>query len=332
MNATPADRRSLTRFAWLSISAAFATIVLKGAAYFVTGSVGLLSDAVESLVNLVGATMALWMLAVAGQPPDEEHAHGHGKAEYFSSGTEGALIVVAAFAIGYAALHRLMAPQPLERIGLGLLISVAASLVNLGVALLLLRAGRRERSITLEADARHLLTDVWTTAGVLVGLASVSLTGWQWLDPVVALAVASNIIWTGVGIMRSSISGLMDVALPQADQAAVRQVLEESCRDGVRYDTLLTRQAGAHRFVSVRVQVPGEWTVARGHGLLEQIEAAIRSALPETSVLTHLEPLGDSATKQAAGKGVRETPQFRGASGGHRGAQPSPATKRIRSS
>ena len=288
-----ADRSSLTRFAWLSISAALATMGLKTVAYLLTGSVGLLSDAIESTVNLVGGLMALAMLTIAARPADEDHAFGHAKAEYFSSGVEGSLILIAAVSIGVTAIRRLLDPQPLEQVGLGLAVSVAASLVNLGVAAALLRVGRRRRSITLEANAQHLLTDVWTSAGVLVGVGAAALTGWDRLDPLVALAVAANIVWTGFTIVRRSALGLMDTALPAEQLSQARAVLAAYGRDGVQFHALRTRQAGARSFVSMHVLVPGRWTVQHGHDLLERIESDLRSALPNVTVFTHLEPLED---------------------------------------
>ncbi len=290
------NRSSLTRFAWVSIAAAILTIALKTAAYLITGSVGLLSDAVESVVNLVGGIMALAMLTVAARPADEDHAYGHSKAEYFSSGVEGGLILVAAVSIAVAAAQRLIAPKPLAEVGLGLVISVVASLVNLGVALLLLRVGRKYSSITLEANANHLLTDVWTSVGVVVGVGTVALTDWERLDPVVALVVAANIVWTGVRIVRRSISGLMDTVLSPEDLAIVRKVLDGYRSDGVQFHALRSRQAGARKFVSVHVLVPGGWTVQRGHELLERIEGDIRRTLPDTVVFTHLESLDDPAS------------------------------------
>lgn len=286
---------SLTRFAWLSIAAAIATMLLKGTAYHFTGSVGLLSDALESLVNLAGALMALAMLSVAARPPDEDHAYGHSKAEYFSAGAEGALIVIAAVSIAVAAVDRLLHPRPIQQVGLGLAVSVVAALLNLAVALVLLRAARTHRSATLQASSHHLLTDVWTTAGVLVGVAAVALTGWLVLDPLVALAVAVNIVWAGGRILRDSVAGLMDAALPAPEQRVLRELLARYVADGVEYHALRTRRAGAHRFVSVHVLVPADWTVQQGHDLLERIEADIRRALPPVTVLTHLEPLGDPA-------------------------------------
>jgi cation diffusion facilitator family transporter len=287
------ERTSLTGFAWLSIGAALVTILMKTIAYLLTGSVGLLSDAVESLVNLVGGVMALSMLKIAAQPEDEEHAYGHTKAEYFSAGVEGSLILIAAASIAVAALRRLMSPQPLEQIGLGLLVSVGASLVNLAAALLLLRAGRQHNSITLEANAHHLLTDVWTSAGVLVGVGAVAVTGWLRLDPLVAIAVAVNIVFTGVGIVRRAIAGLMDTALPPEKLARIKQALVPHEAEGVQFHALRTRQAGARGFVSMHVLVPGAWTVHHGHELLERIEKDVRLALPDAVVFTHLESLDD---------------------------------------
>jgi cation diffusion facilitator family transporter len=286
---------SITRFAWLSIAAALATMALKSAAYWLTGSVGLLSDALESLVNLAGALMALAMLTVAAWPADENHAYGHGKAEYFSAGVEGALILIAALAIAVAAIDRLLHPRPIEKVGVGLAVSVVASLVNLGVALVLLKAARAHRSATLQANAHHLLTDVWTSAGVLVGVGAVALTGWLILDPLVALAVAANIVFAGGRIVRDSVAGLMDAALPPDDLKVLRELLDGYAAEGIEYHALRTRQSGARRFVSVHVLVPPEWSVQQGHDLLERIEADIRRALPPVTVDTHLEPLGDPA-------------------------------------
>ena len=286
-------RSSLTRFAWLSIAAAILTIALKAMAYWLTGSVGLLSDALESFVNLVGALMALAMLTLAARPADADHSYGHTKAEYFSSGVEGTLILIAAISIVVAAVPRLINPQSLDQVGLGLGVSVAASLVNLFVALVLRRASKQHQSITLEANAKHLMTDVWTSVGVLVGISAVAFTGWERLDPIVACLVAANIVWSGVGIVRKSVSGLMDAALPVEDQDRLRKVMEPYVQSGIQYHALRTRQSGARQFVSLHVLVPGAWTVQRGHRLLESIEADIRHALPNVTVLTHLESLND---------------------------------------
>lgn len=290
------ERRSLSRFAWLSVVAAVITIALKTLAYLLTHSVGLLSDALESLINLVGALMALWMLIVAARPPDEDHAYGHTKAEYFSSILEGTLIVAAAAGIAIAATQRLLHPRALEQIGLGLGVSVGAALINLAAAIVILRAGKRHDSITLEANAHHLLADVWTTAGVLVGVGAVAITGWDRLDPIVAFIVAGNIVRTGTGIVKRSVLGLMDTALPPAEQRMLRETLRRYDDTGVQFHALRTRQSGPRKFVSVHILVPGDWTVRRGHELLERIESDIRGVLPNVTVLTHLEALDDPAS------------------------------------
>jgi cation diffusion facilitator family transporter len=296
MHAPAAENRSfLKRFAWFSIAAAVATIGLKLAAWLLTGSVGLLSDALESGVNLVGGIMALAMLEVAARPADKDHAFGHSKAEYFSSGIEGTLILFAALAIAYAAVQRLLHPKSLEQPGLGLTISVVASLVNLFAALIIMRAGRKYNSITLRANANHLLTDVWTSIGVLLGVGLVVLTGWQWFDPVVAILVAANIVWTGVRIVQASVLGLMDTALPPEELAKIHLVLEPHKQSGVQFHALYTRQSGSERFISLHVLVPGKWTVKRGHDLIEGIEVDIRSILANATVFTHLEAQEDPA-------------------------------------
>lgn len=290
------DRRSLTRYAWLSIAAAVATISLKGTAYLLTGSVGLLSDAIESLVNLAAALVALAMLTVAAQPPDAEHQHGHDKAEYFASGVEGTLIAAAAVAIAVTAVGRLLHPQPLEKAGLGLAISLVGTGVNLAVARVLFAIGRRYESITLEADARHLMADVWTSVGVVAGVAAVALTGWQRLDPLVALVVAANIARTGQQLVRRSVHGLLDVSLPASEGEAVDRIVAKYRAKGLEFHAIRSRQAAARRFVSMHVLVPGDWTVLHGHRLLEEIEQEVRGALPTCSVLTHLEPLEDPSS------------------------------------
>jgi cation diffusion facilitator family transporter len=287
------NRLSLRRFAWLSIAAAVATIALKGFAYWFTGSVGLLSDAVESLVNLVGAVIALAMLTIAARPPDEDHPHGYSKAEYFSSGIEGTLIFIAAISIAIAAIERFIHPKPIEQTGIGILISFIASLINLIVARILLRVGKEANSITLEADGHHLMTDVWTSAGVIAGIGIVVFTGWQPLDPILALAVAINILWTGFQLMRRSILGLLDSALPIQEREVVVAIFERYKQRGVEYHALRTRQAGMRRFVTAHVLVPGQWSVQRGHQLLEEIEEEIRNALTDVTILIHLEPVED---------------------------------------
>ena len=284
---------TLKRYAWLSIAAALATILLKGWAWWLTGSVGLLSDALESFVNLAGAMMALAMLSLAAMPADDNHAHGHGKAEYFSSGFEGFLILIAAILIGYAAVDRLLNPQPLEDVGIGLAVSVVASVINLATSRILMGVGRKYRSITLEADAHHLLTDVWTSAGVILGVGLVWLTGWLWLDPVIALLVALNIVWTGWQLLQRSAAGLMDVSIPPEEIKAIEDVLERYRQQGLDFHALRTRQAGTRAFVTLHVMVPGAWTVQQGHDWSERIEADIIRAVTYAHVTTHLEPIED---------------------------------------
>lgn len=280
------------QFALLSIAAGFATIGLKALAWWTTGSVGLLSDALEATVNVAAATVTLVMLTVAALPPDDEHAFGYSKAEYFASAVEGTLILVAAVLIAYTAMGRLINPQPLANVGAGLLLSAVASAINYAVARRLFRAARDYRSIALEADAHHLMTDVWTSAGVIAGVAAVALTGWQRLDPLIALAVAAHIIWTGGRLVRRSAQGLLDRSLPQGQLTALNQVLERFRAQGLDFHALRTRQAGARSFVTLHVLVPADWTVAQGHDMGHQVENAIRAALPDATVETHVEPLG----------------------------------------
>ncbi len=292
-------RASLTKFAWLSIGAAVATIVLKTGAYFLTSSVGLLSDAIESLVNLAGAVMALIMLTIAARPADHDHVYGHSKAEYFASVTEGILILGAALGIIITAIQRLVDPRPLEQLGIGLAVSVAASLINFVVSRILLNAGRNRASISLEADAHHLMTDVWTSVGVVGGVAVAGFTGWSILDPLVAIAVALNIVWTGFQLVRRSVSGLMDEVLPENEQALIRDVMKKYQEKGVNFHALRTRQAAARRFISVHVLVPGETTVHDAHHIVEDFEDDIRSALGGVvTVFTHLEPAEDELSME----------------------------------
>ena len=287
----------LERYAWISVGAALATIGLKTAAWWLTGSVGLLSDALESGVNLVAALLAVFMLRLSASPPDDGHQYGHSKAEYFSAGIEGALIVLAAVGIVLAALPRLIEPQPLDTPLLGLALSMGATAINLGVGLLLIRTGRIRQSITLEADGQHLMTDVWTSVGVIAGIALVFATGWLILDPLIALAVAAHIVWTGVAMVRRSVSGLLDAAISRDEQNEVTKLFSEySRRYGVAFHALRTRQAGIRRFVSFHILVPDAWTVARAHRLSEEIEERIRSMVPSAAVFTHIEPISDPAS------------------------------------
>jgi cation diffusion facilitator family transporter len=288
--------RSARFYTLLSIGAAVLTIVLKTAAYRLTGSVGLLSDAAESVVNLVAAIVATWAVTFAAKPPDDDHAFGHYKAEYFSSGVESVLILVAAGSIAFAAWSRLFDPQPLEQVGIGLVLSLVATAINGALALVMLRASQRLRSITLRADAHHLLTDVWTSVGVGVGVILIPLTGWLILDPIIALFVAANIVWAGLRLLRETGMGLLDTALPAADRQILSDTLQPFEAQGVQFHALRTRVAGSRRFISLHVLVPGAWTVQQGHDLCEAIELAIGRSLPSSFVFTHLEPLEDPAS------------------------------------
>jgi len=284
-------RPSLARFAWLAIAAAVITISLKLAAYVLTGSVGFFSDALESVVNLVAAVIALIALIIAQRDPDDEHAYGHDKAEYFSSGLEGALILLAAGIIIYSALPRLIHPEDLAQLGWGVALSVVASLVNLAVARVLFSAARSYNSITLEADGRHLMTDVWTSVGVIAGVVTVGITGWDRLDSILALFVAANIIWAGISLVRRSMLGLLDTGLPENEVAIVTDILQRfEQTHPIHTHAVRTRQAASRRFVSMHVLVPGTWTVEHGHNVIEQMEAEIRKSLARTTIFTHLEP------------------------------------------
>ena len=292
-----AANRTLENHAWLSVGAAVATIVIKTLAWYVTGSVGLLSDALESLINLVAALLALSMLRLSAAPPDHLHPYGRFKAEYFASGIEGALIVIAAASIVYAAAPRVLAPQPLDAPMLGIGLSVVATAINLGVALRLLSVGRRLHSIALEADGHHLMTDVWTSVGVVAGVALVAATGWLILDPLIAFAVAVQIVWTGVILMRRSFAGLLDAAIPVSEQADIEKIFAEYRRRyGIEFHALLTRQAGARRFISFHLLVPDAWPVDRAHQLSEEIEDRIRSLVPNAITLTHIEPISQPSS------------------------------------
>ena len=288
--------RPLTHYAKISVAAAVVTFTLKLVAWRVTGSVGLLSDALESLVNLAAAFVALGSLAVAAMPEDENHAFGHSKAEYFAAGIEGALILVAAALIGWTAVDRFFSPQPLREPLAGVAISIVASLVNLGVARVLLGVGRRRKSIALEADAKHLMTDVWTSAAVIVGVVLVAFTGWLWLDPLIGVLLAIRIVTTGVPLVRESMLGLMDTGLPAPELAIIRDTLAKYAAEGVQYHALRTRRAAARQFMSVHLLMPGTWTIARGHDLAERLEGDLRKAVPGLNVLTHLEPDDDPAS------------------------------------
>jgi cation diffusion facilitator family transporter len=287
---------SLARYAWLSVAAALVTMGLKGLAAWLTGSLGLLSDALESFVNLGAALIALYTLRVAARAPDEKHPFGYSKAEYFSSAVEGTLIMLAALAIVATAVPRLIAPLPIARVDTGIFVSLVAAAINLGTALVLLNAGRRHESIALEADAHHLLTDVWTSIGVVAGVGATVFTGWLALDPLIAIAVALQITWTGARVLRRSVLGLMDRALPEPDLERIRAILEPYRVRGIEYHALRTRRAGRVRMVDMHLLVPGDMSVRDGHRVADEIEDAIRAALPGSAVLTHLEPIEDPAS------------------------------------
>ena len=287
----PADHRFLERFLWLSLATAVATVTLKVAAAVITNSVGMWSDALESTVNLLAAGVALWALRLSAKPADHNHDFGHGKAEYLSAAVEGTLIVVAAVAIIAGAINRFINPVPLESLGIGVVLATLASILNLGTGLLLIRAGRRHRSITLEADGRHLITDVWTSVGVLLGLAVVAFTQIGWLDPLIALGVGINIVFTGVRLVRRSVVGLLDATLPPAEVALIQQALDPLTDDPrVQLTDLRTRESGRQRFVQATLTVPGEWTVRRSHDLADRVEDEIGRVLPGAVTFVHVEP------------------------------------------
>ncbi|MCI1190808.1 cation diffusion facilitator family transporter [Calidifontimicrobium sp. SYSU G02091] len=274
----------------LSVAVAVATIALKAGAWWITDSVGLLSDALESLVNLAGASFALLMVTLAAAPPDEDHPYGHHKAEYFSSGFEGVLILAAALAIIVTAVERLWAPQPLEQLGWGLGLSLLASAFNGALAWAMLRKAREHRSMALEGDARHLMTDVWTSVGVVVGLAAVTVTDWLWLDPVIAIAVAANIAREGVSLIRSSADGLMDRALEPEVRVQIDQVLAGFAHPTIRFDHVVTRRAGQRRFVDLHMHMPAGWSLGRAAALRTSVEQALMSAVPGLRATIQLLP------------------------------------------
>jgi cation diffusion facilitator family transporter len=280
-------------FLLLSIVASFITIFLKFSAFYITGSVGLLSDALESLVNLAAAVIAFMILSVALYPPDREHPFGHSKAEYFSSVSEGMLIILAAVAIGVSAIERIINPRELEKLGAGIMISVAASAVNLITALILIKAGKKYSSITLEADGRHLLTDVWTTAGVLAGLLLVNISGYRMLDPLIAIGVALNILYTGYKLIRRSVSGLMDSSMCEEDMKRIRGILEGFTGKRIQYHSLYTRIAASKNFIFFHLLVPGSWSIKSGHEISKKIEKEIKKTLGSSEVFVHIEPLND---------------------------------------
>ena len=283
----------LSRYGWLAVATAFATILLKAGAWLVTGSVGLLADAAESLVNLVAAAVALIVLKVAARPAGADHNFGHTKAEYFSAAVEGVMIFVAAISIVVFAIQRLVFPQPIESLGIGLMISVIASVLNGAVALVLLRAGKRHHSITLTADGKHLMTDVWTSVGVLVGIVLVWMSGWSWLDPVIAIAVGINILFTGYGLVKESTEGLMDASLPERDNERLRMILTRRAGAGIAFHQMRTRVSGARQFMDFHLLVPDDWSVKQGHDFLEDLSDEIVAEFPRMNVTGHIEPIND---------------------------------------
>lgn len=293
--------KSLTRYAYLAIFTAIITISLKSIAYLATGSVGLLSDALESVVNFAAALMALFMLKLAEKPPDAEHMYGHTKAEYFSSVLEGILIIIAALSIAFAAINRFISPQPLQQLSIGLIICTLASLINFMVSRILIKTGQKERSITLEADGHHLMTDVWTSIAVISALILIKISGWLILDPIFGLAVAINIVITGFNLIKRSYMGFMDSSITKGEQQIIKNILTKYCQQGIQYHGLRTRQSATRRFVSVHILVPDSWSVKKGHSFIEEIEKEIFNSIPKVTVTTHLEPLNDSTSWNDAG-------------------------------
>lgn len=289
-------RVDLTKYAWLSIATAIATIALKTGAWAATGSVGLLSDAAESTVNLVAAVVALIALKVAARPATERFLYGRAKAEYFSAAVEGAMIFVAAAVILVVSAERFVNPAPLENVGWGLVVAIIASILNGVVAGILIRAGKKHRSITLRADGKHLLTDVWTSVGVVVGVGLVWLTGWDRLDAIVAFAVGVNIIVTGVGLVSESVAGLLDKTLDKEHNDTVARILREHSSETVTFHGLQTREAGQQMFMNVHMQVPDEWTVQHAHEFAHEVEDAIIAEYPSMEALVHIEPISDPAS------------------------------------
>jgi len=295
-------KNPLRKFIYLSIAAAIVTILLKFYAYYVTGSMGFLSDALESFVNLFAAIFALVMLNISQKPADKEHEFGHSKAEYFSSAAEGALILIAAFTIIWSAVPRLIDPRPIENINTGLLFSLLASLVNLAVGMTLVRNGKKRRSLLLEADGKHLMADVWTSAGVIVAIVIVKFTGWLIVDPIIAILVALHIIYTGYRLISRSASGLMDASIPDEDLEKITNYLDSLNDQKIEYHSLLTRVAGRRKFIAMHILVPGKWTVKEAHDYADEIEETIVNMFDEpVTVHTHLEPVEDPASMKDIG-------------------------------
>ena len=290
----PATRPDLRKYAWLAIAAAVLTVLLKTAAWAITGSVGLLSDAAESLVNLVAAIVALVSLTIAARPADEDHHFGHSKAEYFSAALEGIMVFLAAASIIYLGIERLLNPRPLESLGIGLAVSMVAAVLNGVVGRILIRVGERHRSITLRADGKHLMTDVYTSVGVVIGLGLAWLSGWNWVDPVIAILVGVNILFTGYRLISESTAGLMDASLSPEDNARIQAILDAHTEQGrIEFHAVRTRESGSRQFMEMHMLVPGDWTVQRGHDAMEDLVELIVAQFPAMSVTGHLEPVAD---------------------------------------
>ncbi len=286
-------RKSIANIMWISIAASVLTIALKWLAFSITGSVGFMSDAMESGINLIAGIVAFYSLTVAARPADKEHPFGHDKAEYFSSLAEGVLIVIAAFGIAYAAINRLYHPQPLESLDYGMLLSVAATVINLITARILLYYSKKYNSITIEADAHHLMTDVWTTVGIIAGIFLVKLTGWQFLDPIMAILVAISIVYTGIKLIIRSMDGLMDSRLSEKEMVLIREVLDRYKSEEIDYHALYTRRASAKQFITFHLLFPGDFTVNKAHDLTKQIENELKTLMPYSDVFIHVEPIND---------------------------------------
>jgi cation diffusion facilitator family transporter len=286
-------RKSIAKIMWISIAASVLTIGLKWLAYSTTGSVGFLSDALESGINLLAGLVAFYSLIVAARPADKEHPFGHDKAEYFSSLAEGVLIVIAAFGIAYAAINRMYHPRPLEALDYGMLLSVAATTINFITARILLYFSKKHNSITIEADAHHLMTDVWTTIGIIVGIFLVKITGWQALDPIMAILVAISIVYTGIKLIIRSMDGLMDSRLSEKEMILIREVLDRYKSEDLDYHALYTRRASSKQFIRFHLLFPGDFTVHKAHEVTKQIEKEINDLLPYSDVFIHVEPLND---------------------------------------
>lgn len=287
------QRKSLAPIVWFSIIASILTISIKSAAYYITSSVGFLSDAMESFINLAAGILAFVMLTIAARPPDKEHPFGHDKAEYFSSLIEGVLIVLAAIGIVYAAINRMYHPRQLDELNMGMLLSFLASLINLATSRILLHYGRKHNSITLEADSQHLMTDVWTTVGIIFGILLVKLTNWQLLDPLMAIAVAISIVYTGTKIIIRSTDGLMDTKLSEKELIVIRQILTRYKVEEIDYHALYTRQASSKRFISFHLLFPGDFTIYKAHEISKKIEKEIKAEFPYSDIFIHLEPIND---------------------------------------